>query len=271
MRSSSKTRDKVRQTANAVAIPLGVALNCVPFAYGRSVGVVAREHEPLLAAAGWTFSIWGVIFMAQIAYAVFQALPKQRRHPVLRRIGWHTALNGLLGGIWTVAFTHHEDAAALVTMMALLANLVLIDIRLGEDANHGAALWLARVPLGLNLGWIAAAAILNVALFLHRDIGWNGSPFDPLVWSLAMVVAAALLALVMALSRQNLAFAVAIAWSLAGIADYRRLDTAPLALTAVILAMGLVVLVIVEGASIAGARLRMPRIRIDPRTPQPNR
>ena len=218
---------------------------------------MAREQEPLLAAAGWTFAIWGLIFASQLAYALYQALPAQRTNSVLRRIGWHTALNALFGGMWTLAFINHQMVAALATMIAMLVNLVIIEDLLGHGAWHGTSFWFVRAPLGLNLGWIAVATILNISLFLHGSVGWHGAPLSPLFWSVVMVVVAALLALAMALFRRNIAFALAIGWALLGIADYRRVGAPALALTALALAVGLTLVVAMEAIGISLGRFHV--------------
>src|SRR3546814_16885577 len=55
-----------------------------------------------LAPAGPAFSIWSVIYLGLIGYAVWQALPRQRAHPRQRARGWLGALTRVLHGLWLV-------------------------------------------------------------------------------------------------------------------------------------------------------------------------
>jgi hypothetical protein len=244
---TSRTRvgtDVARQLANVVLVPLGIALSYVPSTGGRNAGVVSRAHEPLLAAAGWAFAIWGLLFAAQLAYAVYQALPSHRSDALLRRIGWLTALNSLLAGLWTMVFCQELLTLSWLMMLVLLANLVVIDVRLREEARHGAARWLVRVTYGANLGWIAVATLLDTSLFLYDVVGWKGAPFGPVVWSQVVVVLALVLAVGLVLARRNLAFGLVVAWGVFAIGAYRMSAAPALGRTAFCSALAIVVVVI---------------------------
>lgn len=215
----TRAPDVLRQLANVFGIAGGISINVLPQLRGQEVGQVARQSEPLLAAEGWAFAIWGLIFAWTAVYAMYQALPSQRENPTLRSIGWLTALNGVLGGVWTLLFTQRLFTAAVIVIVAMLVNLVLIDMRLGNEARRGVPLFIVRAPFSINLGWIGLAVILNVTQWLHVVVGWSGAPLTPEVWSVVMVVTAALLGLAMAHVRRNLGFALVVIWGLAGIAD----------------------------------------------------
>ncbi|MEO6954197.1 MAG: hypothetical protein ABI321_20505 [Polyangia bacterium] len=236
-------KDVARQVANVVLVPLGIALNYIPIASGNTPATVSRAHEPMLAAAGWAFAIWGLLFVAQIAYAVYQALPSHRSDDVLRRIGWLTALNGVLAGLWTIVFCQELLTLSWLMMLGLLANLVAIDIRLRDDARHGASLWLVRITFGANLGWITVATLLDTSLFLYDVVGWKGAPLGPIVWSQIVVVLALLLASVLVVARRNYAFGLVVAWGLAAIGAYRMGVDRALGITAWGAALAIVLVV----------------------------
>ncbi len=260
MRSSPK--DLTRQVANALIIPIAIAVSFWPRREGHDIGDISRNTEPLLAAAGWAFGIWGLIYLGQLAYAIYQALPSQRANPVLRRVGEFTALSCLGGGLWTAFFTAEMFGAAWVTMLLTLGALVSVEIQLGNAARHGRELWLIRLPFALNLGWISVATILNSAHFFSNSWGWNGEPLNPLAWSLVMTAVATALGVVMAVFRRNLAFAAAVAWGLAGIAAAKRLDAPSLSALAAVGAVLLVGLIIAEGIA-----MRRGRMSVDVGTP----
>jgi hypothetical protein len=111
------------------------------------------------------------------------------------------------------------------------------------------------VPFGLSFGWITAATLLNLALFLHAEVGWDGAPLSPVAWSVALVSVAATAGVGMCVVRRNLSFAVAIGWALLGIADYRRMDAAPLALISLALATALFLVVAIEAIGLSMGKL----------------
>jgi hypothetical protein len=53
--------------------------------------------------AGYAFSIWAVIYLGALAYAVYQVLPSQASNALLQKIGWLTAGGYVLCCAWLVA------------------------------------------------------------------------------------------------------------------------------------------------------------------------
>lgn len=219
--------DRLRQLANVVLIPLGIVLAFTPFT-ARDVGESAtRGPDPALSAAGYAFSIWMLIFAWQLAYAVWQALPAQRRRPVLRRAGWWTALNGAGNGAWSLAVVNGQDTLAWLIIVGMLGVLIAVEVAtwrsrpLSRDAH-----WLLRVPYSINLGWISVATLLSTSIYLQNEVGWSGAPLTPRIWGAILVVVAAALALALLLWRRNFAYALTIVWGLVAIA-VKTVDSAP--------------------------------------------
>lgn len=253
-RMSTRARDLTRQVANALIIPAAVAVNVWA---GPEVGRVARSTEPLLAAAGWTFMVWNVIFLGLLAYAVFQALPSQRSNPALRRVGPFTAIAAATTGAWVLFFTNRHFTAAWVTLLACLGALIAVEVLLRDAARSGRALWLVRVPFGVMLGWVSAATILNTTQWLDTVARWNGAPLTPLSWSLLLVAAALALGMVMGLLRKNLSFVAVMSWALLGIAAQTRLDAPLLGLSALLAAGMLALLFVGELIAMRAGRLTL--------------
>lgn len=216
-----RTRDLLRQLANAVGIPLGIALSVLPFGGGGNSGDTAGEGTPTAVdAAAYAFAIWGLIFAWQVAYGVYQLLPAQRENATLRRVGWFTAANGFGNALWAVAVLNRQTAlAAAILVVVMLGALVATETRFRAPfpAPGGRDFWLVRVPYSINLGWISVAAIISIAGVL-RDAGWNGAPLSPEMWAAMVTIVAAGLGVAMLLTRGNVAYAAVIVWALAAVA-----------------------------------------------------
>ena len=63
------------------------------------VGSLVNREVSLIIPAGWTFAIWGPIFLLCFVFAGYQLLPSKRYDPLLRGVGWPLGLafvgNGL--------------------------------------------------------------------------------------------------------------------------------------------------------------------------------
>lgn len=216
-----KTRDLVRQIATLVAIVAGIAINSGGVNVADSdVGAIANQTATSILPADYTFAIWAVIFLWTLLFAVHQALPSQRENPLYRRVGWWAALNGIGGGLWTLAFTNQQFVVAWLLMLVLLGALLVASVRtgLGHATPTGRDYWLAYVPFNINFGWIAVATIVNTAQVLQSSLGWGGAPLSPQLWATLLVIVATLLGLWQVLRLGNLPFGLVVAWALVGVA-----------------------------------------------------
>lgn len=231
---NEQRKDLARQATNLIGIIAGIALNAVVPRISEDVGSVSRRVEPMLSAAGWAFSIWGVIFAWTLAFGIWQALPAQRDNATLRRIGMLPAVNAIGGGLWVLAFTNQQFLVAVLVMLGILASLIAIEVR--SLGGTGPVRWLVRAPFGLNLGWICVATVLNVAQTLHH-FGWNGAPLSPLFWSMLVVIVAGVIGIAVVWRNDQRWTGAAVAWGLLGVASEQRDDVDALALCALVVAV----------------------------------
>ncbi len=193
--------------ALATTLPLG----------GRTTAEISDSFNILFVPAGYVFSIWGLIYLALIGFAVFQALPAQQNNRAVRATGWWFALSCVANSLWIVFWHYGYYPLTLAMMLTLLASLIAIYRRLAALNNAGSLTrWLVQFPFSLYLGWISVATVANAsAVFV--DLGWDGRPLSPVVWTIVMIAVAATLALIMSYRHRNLAYSGVIVWALAGI------------------------------------------------------
>jgi hypothetical protein len=73
---SVMVRDVSRQAANVVGAVFQIA---VPVVTGPAVGRISGENPTLVMPGDYAFVIWTPIFLLALVYAVYQALPSNRR------------------------------------------------------------------------------------------------------------------------------------------------------------------------------------------------
>jgi len=115
-------------------------------ATGQDVGTVARSLPTPVLPAGWTFAIWGPIYLAFLGYAVYQLLPAQRTRAVHRATGWWLAVSAVLNMAWIIAFSAGYVVLAELLILALLVVLARVYGRLSRERAAGTA---ERVALRL--------------------------------------------------------------------------------------------------------------------------
>ncbi|WP_295839211.1 tryptophan-rich sensory protein [uncultured Microbacterium sp.] len=122
-----------------------------------------------LAPAGPAFSIWSVIYLGLIAYAIWQALPRQRATARQRALGWLIALTMTLNGLWLVAARFGTLLLTVVVIVLLLAALgwtFRVAVATREPRGGIVDSVLIDGVTGLHLGWVTLATVANIAAWL---------------------------------------------------------------------------------------------------------
>ena len=188
------SKDLIRQISVVIAliitIVVNVLSNTLPF-NNLTAPEIADSFDVYFVPAGYVFSIWSVIYLGLIAYAVFQLLPAQRENPRLGQTGWWFVLSCAANSAWLFLWHYGYFALSVIAMLTLLISLIIIYLRLGvgQQAVPSGERWLVQLPFSIYLGWVTVATIANVTAFLD-SIDWNGFGLSPEIWTFIMLVVA---------------------------------------------------------------------------------
>lgn len=213
--------DRVRQAlvllTLVAVLGMNTAAGLLPL-FGVSTAQVSNDFPTRFTPAGWTFSVWSVIYLGLIGYAVHQLLPEQATNPRHRRIGWLFVVNGAANIGWLVAWHSYQLAVSVLIMLVILSTLILIYRGLERDRPPLLTLerWLLDVPFSLYLAWITIATIANIAITLTAA-EWGAWGIAPEVWSALMIAVGGGLAAYVAFTRRDFAWAAVVVWALFGI------------------------------------------------------
>lgn len=215
-------KDAVRQVSVVVTLLAMIAVNAMASAIpinGQTTGEISDRFEVFFVPAGYVFSIWGLIYLGLMAYAVYQALPAQASNSDLRNIGYIFVLSSLANIAWILLWHYEVFPASVIVMLVLLACLIAIYLRLdiGRTKVSSAMKWLVHVPFSIYLGWITVATIANITSVLYF-LEWNGWGISPEAWTLIMLAAAVVIGAAVSLTRGDVAYAAVLIWAFAGIA-----------------------------------------------------
>jgi hypothetical protein len=214
-------KDTLRQISVILTILATIVINVLANALpinGQNTGAISDRFQVYFVPAGYVFSIWGIIYIGLIAYAIFQALPAQRENPRLRSTGWWVSLGGLANITWIFLWHYEQFPLTLVAMLVLLATLIITYLLLGTGRSKvsKAETWAVRVPFSIYLGWITVATIANVTDLLYF-LKWDGFGISPVTWMWIVLVAVFVIATLMNFTRRDVAYTAVILWALAGI------------------------------------------------------
>jgi benzodiazapine receptor len=245
------------QAVNIVAFIVTITVNMLAgstrLLNGVTSGEVSDMYPTLITPAGFTFSIWGIIYVLLLVFIVYQALPKNRDQPFLRQIGLLFALSGACNVSWLFLWHYEMVTYSLVLMFALLATLIAVYLRLGigRAAVTLKEMVLVHMPFSVYLGWISIATIANVSVALVAA-GWDGWGIEPVTWAVVIICVALLLSLIMLAARKDIAFSFVVVWALVGILE-KQSENQTIVLASEI---GIVLLFVAVGVTVAGLRFK---------------
>jgi benzodiazapine receptor len=120
---------------NIVAFILTVIINglagSTTLIGGVNTAFISDSNPTLITPAGFTFAIWGAIYILLGVFVVYQALPSQKRKKYHKEIGWLFILISIANISWIFLWQYQQLTLSLPVIFLFLIGLILIYTRLG--------------------------------------------------------------------------------------------------------------------------------------------
>ena len=188
------------------------------------MGRVSGENLTLVVPVDYAFVIWTPIFLLALIYAVYQSLPSDRESPLLRRIGWFSALAYFSNGIWEVLFPAREFVLSQIVFVGISTGAVVAFVLAQRGAGSGSRFdrWLVVPAFGLLAGWVTAEFFVGFVTVLVATGVFSGGIGEALVGALMLIVGGAVACAVILARRTGpvqgfFAYGGAVLWALAGV------------------------------------------------------
>lgn len=222
--------DPIRHLAVPAALLAMVAFNILAVTLplgGRDTSEVSAMYSNLFTPAGFTFSIWSVIYIGLTAFTVYQFLPSQANKPVVQRVAVLFIISCLLNLSWLLTWHYLWIGMSVILMVLLLLTLILIYTHVArrKSANTTAYRIMVALPFRIYLGWISVATIANISAYL-TSVGWDGSPIGETGWALILIGATVVLGLLSLWTQRDYYYTLVLVWGLSGIAAGQTQETA---------------------------------------------
>jgi hypothetical protein len=242
---------------NIVLFIVTVAVNSLAGATtllnGNTTGKISDSYSTPITPSGFTFAIWSVIYILLAAFAVYQALPRNREKPFQRQIGFLFILSCILNISWIFLWQYELFPYSVVFIFGLLASLIAIYIRLdiGKAPVPLKERICAHLPFSVYMGWITVASLANVAVALTAS-GWNGFGIDPSAGAAIAVAVIVIATLVVIGARKDIAYSLVVIWALFGVMTKQSANQTALWATSV----SIIIIIVALTARIIYARIK---------------
>lgn len=230
---AQRTRRMIVLLAALFAIATPIIQNLAGL--GLTQAEFAADGNTTLRVAGYAFSIWGLLYLGLLAYAVRQVLPQTGESTLINRLGWPSVVTLFGIGFWIIVAAMNLKAASVIIIFASLIALLVPLLVFGGtiqalgrfDRDRMLTVW----PLAGLAGWLTVAAPLNL---ITTATAFNALPtaLTPTGWAVAAVVVTALIAIGVTARLRTLAYPLPVAWGLLGAFVAEQPDNPALAFTA---------------------------------------
>jgi len=219
-------RSKVDAFLNLIGLLIVLTVNALANILpinGYNTGQISGFYPNYFVPAGFTFAIWGIIYLLLIGFvfcSFFSAFGRfdEAGKKAIDSLSPFFQITCLLNAGWIVVWHYLFLAASLIIMLVFLVVLIILYLRikpfkLSMPAFH--RIWIHHAFL-VYLGWISVATIANTtALFV--GFGWDGNPLTAPTWSMIMIIIAMVLGVFMVGRQKEPAFGFVLSWAFYGI------------------------------------------------------
>lgn len=194
-------------TVNALA-------NILPI-NGMNTGELSALYPSLFTPAGFTFSVWSVIYLLLIGFVIVQRSISSK--PYFTELSLWFLLSCMANSSWILAWHYQYVFASVIIMIVLLFTLVRIFLLVQADSELTLLQkFFIQLPFIVYLSWICVATIANISALLV-SVQWSGGPLSPVTWTITMTGIASLLGIFIVERYRKPTFFLVLIWALFGI------------------------------------------------------
>lgn len=177
---------------------------------GISTGEISKKYNTLFTPSGFTFSIWGIIYLLVFAFVIAFAVSKDGTIPNITLLGSLFILSCAFNIGWL--FCWHFDKIILSTIVMILFLITLLAI-LQYTSPEG----ITYLTFSVYAGWVSVALIANISILL-RKIGIGIFMNNESIWFYLVLGISLVIGAYMVLIQKNYYYGAVFVWAYFGIA-----------------------------------------------------
>lgn len=196
---------------------------------------VSEFYPTMFTPAGFTFSIWGIIYLFNLCFILIQVY-KLAKHPQSfnKRLNIAYMLVCAFNVLWLYCWHYQLILLSVIIMIGILLALIFAVVSTSRSKPKSTVNYLEFINFSLYLGWISVATIANISAYLYQ-LGLT--PSNPANITLLVMFVAVSLAIWQNYRLKNYWYGLVIIWAFYGIYAARSTDFSDGANTVMIAAL----------------------------------
>ena len=185
---------------------------------GMNTGEVSALYPSLFTPAGFTFSIWSVIYLLLIGFVIAQFSIQSK--PYFTELSLWLLATCIFNMSWILVWHYQLVYASVLIMLLLLFSLTKIFLLIQQNKlTTWKEKFFIKLTFTFYLSWICVATIANISALLV-SLAWEGGFLSPSSWTITMISVASLVGIFITERYRDPAFLLVLIWAFFGI--YRK-------------------------------------------------
>lgn len=212
----------------------------------KSVGEISNAYPVDITPAGFTFAIWGLIYLGLciLCIQLIKEAVQSSSSGISERIGPWFIFSNLFNAAWIYFWTSEMLLTSVVVIIALLISLITLVIQTSslDTGKYFSLNFITQSSLRIYAGWVIAATVLNVSIWIST---FNFSFLSYPAISVGVLVIAATIYVFAGFRFTSLAIPLVGSWAFWGIgsnsSDAPLVSLVAMLLSGVMVALSLVI------------------------------
>lgn len=193
---------------------------------GYSTGELSDMYPNLFVPAGFTFSIWGLIYILLLIFCIYQLKGiingNKVRKEVLDKIGILFIVTCIFNISWIFAWHYLQVGLSIIVMLAFLVTLIILhrSLKIGTEATSKGEKYAVHIVFSIYLGWISIATIANITAGLV-NANWDRFGLSEVFWTVTVIIIGTIITLLMLYKYNDIFYSLVPIWAFIGIISKR--------------------------------------------------
>ncbi|WOV84795.1 tryptophan-rich sensory protein [Sporosarcina jeotgali] len=203
-----------------VMIVMNYLANALPL-NGKTTGEVSDSYSNLFAPAGYTFAIWGLIYVLLAFHVIYQlgffrSGERSAVTQLMQKIAVYFSVTSVANALWILAWHYGHLAISIVLMLVMLISLIIINgMTVKSDLSFKEKFFI-RLPFSVYFGWITVATIANITAYFV-SIDWDGFGLSDSTWTVIILLVGTVIGIATLLKNWIASYGFVLVWAYIGI------------------------------------------------------
>jgi hypothetical protein len=177
---------------------------------GISTGEISAKYNTLFTPSGFTFSIWGIIYLLVFAFVIVFVTSKSGALPNMNLLGILFIVSCVLNISWLLCWHFDKIFLSSLVMILFLGTLLsMLEFTSPEGITY--------ITFSIYSGWISVALIANISILLFKykiKLFMNREK----IWLYIILAISLLIGGYMVIYEKNYYYGIVFIWAYFGIA-----------------------------------------------------